>query len=331
MPADSPITPPRLKPGDLARVVSFGLSLRGASQEQRALCNATLSKLGLRVSFGKHVDESDEFDSSSIERRLEDLHDALEDDSVKIVFAGLGGMNSGQLLRYVDWTLLRKRPKILCGFSDMASILNAGFSKSGVITYYGPLYGTLGMTGGAQYMLEAFKQLLFVGPPLTVEHSTTWSDDSWWLDQINRIHHPNPGPVIINDGVAEGQLLGGHLSSFSTLFGTEFMPDLTGSILMVEENSEITPRSFDRLLQTLIHQTGFANIQALLFGRFTSPTGIDAGMLTRILRSYPELWKVPIVANMSFGHTYPQFTFPIGGRGRIKAKNFLTEFEIVPS
>jgi muramoyltetrapeptide carboxypeptidase LdcA involved in peptidoglycan recycling len=243
--------------------------------------------------------------------------------------SGLGGMNAAQILRFIDWDLLRNNPKIFCGFSDMAALVNAIHAKTGIVTYYGPFYGTFGMEKGSEYMLEMFKTCLFSKEPFVVNPASDWSDDHWWIDQINRTFIQNPGPLVITEGQAEGRIVGGHLTSLATLFGTEFSPDFSGSILLLEENSEITPRSFDRLLQSVIHQKGFSETKALLIGRFTSAAEISDDILMKIIRSYPELSRIPVVANLSFGHTYPQFTFPIGGTGRVNAIGTEAVFEIV--
>jgi muramoyltetrapeptide carboxypeptidase LdcA involved in peptidoglycan recycling len=42
--------------------------------------------------------------------------------------------------------------------------------------------------------------------------------------------------------------------------------------------------------------------------------------LTAIVESKPELDGLPVVASASFGHTTPQFTFPIGGYGSLRAE-----------
>ncbi len=325
----SPQFPMRLKEGDLARVISFGLSLKGASLPQREICNSNLTELGLCVSFGKHVEDSDEFDTSSVVSRVEDLHKAVLDPEVKLILSGLGGMNAAQILRSIDWDLLSNNPKIFCGFSDMAALVNAIHVKTGIVTYYGPFYGTFGMKKGFEYMLESFRTCLFSDAPHVVIPAPSWSDDAWWLDQENRIFHKNPGPLVINEGQAEGRLIGGHLTSLATLFGTEFSPDFSDSILLLEENSEITARSFDRLLQSVIHQKGFSGVRALLIGRFTSAAKISDDILIKIVRNYPELSRIPVIANLSFGHTYPQFTFPIGGAGRINAQGTEAIFDIV--
>ena len=39
--------------------------------------------------------------------------------------------------------------------------------------------------------------------------------------------------------------------------------------------------------------------------------------IQEMIASKPELAHIPIIANASFGHTTPIFTFPIGGRATI--------------
>lgn len=320
---------PKLRRKGLVRVISFGLSLKGVSIPQRKICLRNLEKLGLRVSFGAHVEETDEFGTSDVKSRVEDLNKALIDPEVKLILSGVGGMNTAQILRSIDWGLIKNNPKIFCGFSDITVLVNAIYAKTGIVTYYGPFYGTFGMERGIKYTLKKFQACLFSKEPFVVDPSDSWSDDFWWFDQKNRKFIANSGPLIINEGKARGRLIGGHLTSFSTLFGTEFIPSLSGTILMVEENGEIRPRSFDRLLQSLIHQKGFEKIKAILIGRFTSTSQINDEILIKIIRNHPELASIPIVANLNFGHTYPQFTFPIGGISQINAKNGSVIFKIL--
>jgi muramoyltetrapeptide carboxypeptidase LdcA involved in peptidoglycan recycling len=58
------------------------------------------------------LDESDEFRSSAVQSRLEDLHDAFGDQNVKAILTVIGGFNSNQLLKYLDWNLIKNNPKI---------------------------------------------------------------------------------------------------------------------------------------------------------------------------------------------------------------------------
>jgi muramoyltetrapeptide carboxypeptidase len=98
------------------------------------------------------------------------------------------------------------------------------------------------------------------------------------------------------------------------------MPDLEGALLVLEDDEEILPVHVDRSLQSLIHQPGFEGVRALVLGRFQRASEMEPDTIKAIVESKRELAGVPVVANASFGHTTPQFTFPIGGYGRVRRR-----------
>lgn len=69
-------------------------------------------------------------------------------------------------------------------------------------------------------------------------------------------------------------------------------------------------------------------MRGIVIGRFQRASEIDLDTLEAIIRSKRELDGIPIVANASFGHTMPQFTFPIGGHGRLSAAGGRVEIRI---
>lgn len=89
------------------------------------------------------------------------------------------------------------------------------------------------------------------------------------------------------------------------------MPSLKGSILLIED--KCIAEEFDRDLQSLIDINGFSYVKGLLIGRFSEKSKIDLDVLKDIIKSKSVLKKIPIVANVDFGHTFPQLTLPIGG------------------
>ena len=97
------------------------------------------------------------------------------------------------------------------------------------------------------------------------------------------------------------------------------MPALEGTILLLEDDEEVQPHHFDRTLQSLIHQPDFEGVRGIVLGRFQRASNMDPETLAEIVRSKPELDDIPVVANASFGHTTPAFTFPIGGTGALRA------------
>ncbi len=72
----------------------------------------------------------------------------------------IGGWNSNELLSEMDFELVKKNPKILCGYSDITAIENAIFAKTCLITYSGPHFFDFGMTRDYKYMKEYFVKCL---------------------------------------------------------------------------------------------------------------------------------------------------------------------------
>jgi len=267
--------PPKLHPGDQVRVVSPATSLAYIPAEQRQTARERLASVGLSVSFGEHTEECDRWNSSSIESRVTDLHAAFADPEVKGILTTLGGYNANQLLRSLDWDLIAANPKIFCGYSDITVLSNAIYAKTGVVTYSGPHFSTFSMVRGIEYTLEYFAKCVMDDAPFAVGQAGTWSDDAWYADQDARTFTPNDGYLVINEGEGEGTLLGGHLNTLGLLHGTEYMPDLHGSVVLIEADEETKAKHFDRELQSLIHQLGFADVQGLIIGRFQRPSNID--------------------------------------------------------
>lgn len=98
----------KLKKGDEVRIIAPSRSMKILGEEIKNIANNRFRELDLKLSFGKHIEETDEFNSSSIESRIEDLHNAFKDTNVKAIITVIGGFNSNQLLKYIDWELIKK-------------------------------------------------------------------------------------------------------------------------------------------------------------------------------------------------------------------------------
>lgn len=314
------VRPVRLARGDMVRVIAPSMSHAVVSEETRAIAAERFDELGLRLTFGLHVEVQDQFGSSPVDLRIADLHDAFADPEVKAVLTVLGGYNANQLLPYIDWDLIAANPKIFCGYSDITALSCAIFAKTGLVTYSGPHYSTFGMRQHCEQNLDWFAAAMMSEAPVVIEPAETWSDDHWYLNQGNRTIEPNDGPWVLGDGAAEGRLIGGNLCTLNLLHGTEYMPDLSDTILFVEDDIESMPQTFDRDLTSLVQQPAFETVRGLLIGRFQRGGGMSEAMLAEIVGSKRELDGLPIVANLDFGHTNPIATLPVGGIAGVTAQ-----------
>ncbi|MEK3983078.1 S66 peptidase family protein [Paenibacillus sp. FSL K6-3166] len=320
--------PNKLKPGDELRIISPARSLSLIAAEQRKIAKEQLRKLGFRISFSVNSFEKDDFVSSSIDSRIEDLHEAFLDPNVKGILTTIGGFNSNQLLRYIDYSLIAEHPKRLCGYSDITALSNAIYAKTGLVTYSGPHFSSFAMLHDNEYTTEYFRKLMMDNKEIVVRPSKHWSDDEWYLDQENRVFIRNEGPFIINDGEAKGTIIGGNLCTLNLLQGTEYMPSLKNSILFVEDDYESSPATFDRDLQSLIHQPDFQHVKGLVIGRFQQGSRMTKELLIKIITSKEELSDIPVIADVDFGHTSPMITFPVGGQASLRAYGVRVELRI---
>jgi muramoyltetrapeptide carboxypeptidase len=323
------IIPNKLKRGDKVMVIAPSDSLNLISKEVRLIADERFSEMGLELFFGKHVEELDEFDSSSIESRVIDLHEAFSDKNIKGIFAVIGGFNCNQLLRYLDWSLIKNNPKVFIGYSDTTALQNAIYTKTGLVTYSGPAYSTFGQKLYFDYILEYFKKCLFSGKKFNILPSKSWSDDKWFLDQKNRKLLKNDGWLVINDGEARGTILGANICTFNLLQGTEYFPDISNSILFLEDDAESKLSNFDRDLQSLIHLPNFNKVKGIVIGRFQNASEIKTGQLMKVIKLKAELSHIPVLANVDFGHTYPMISFPIGGEAQLIVSNKKSVLKIV--
>lgn len=131
------IIPNKLKIDDEIRVIAPSRSMKILREEVIEIAKGRLEQLGFKVTFGKNVMHSinDDFGCATISDRVEDLHEAFKDKKVKAILTVIGGYNVNQLLDYIDYDLIKENPKIICGFSDITALLNAIYTKTGLVTY----------------------------------------------------------------------------------------------------------------------------------------------------------------------------------------------------
>ena len=304
------------------RVCALSRSLKMICEENTELAKKKLEELEYNVEFSKNASIKDSFISSSIKSRVSDFHDALKDKKVDIILSVLGGYNVNQLLDYIDYDLIKKNPKAICGYSDITVLLNAIYAKTGIITYLGPTFHSFSMKKGLSNTITYFNKAMNK-ESYYLKDPKYYSSDRWYDDQKNRKFIENKGITIINEGKCEGTIIGGNLCSLNLLQGTKYMPSLKDKILFLEDDSLVGkefPYEFERNLVSLIQQKDFSKVKGIVFGRCQTETGMTTTKWKKILNK-KELKNIPIIIGANFGHTTPNATIPIGGTCIIDTNN----------
>lgn len=294
---------PKLNIGDEIRVISSSRSLSVVNEEKIKQAVEFLELQGFKVTFSKNSRKIDEVDSSSIQERVEDLHEAFLDKNVKAILTSTGGFNVNQILEYIDYEIIKNNPKIICGYSDITALLNAIYTKTGLVTYHGLHFSSFKNHINREYSNMFFKKCVCE------------SDEYYIYPSIKEYNYE-----IIQTGKAEGEIIGGNLCTLNLLQGTEFMPNLEDKILFIEDDNivgEFFTFEFERNLQSLLQVKGADKLKGIVFGRFSEDCNMTKDAIKRIVESKKQLKDIPIISNIEFGHLFPMITFPIGGEVEI--------------
>lgn len=294
----------KLKRGDEIRIIAPSYSLAYVWEEKFNKALAYLQSQGFKVTFSKHSRERDDWNSSSIQSRVEDIHDAFLDNNVKAILSAIGGFNVNQILEHIDYEIIKQNPKILCGYSDITALLNAVYAKTGLITYHGAHFSTFGFEIEPEYTRNSFFGCV--------------------MNQDNLLITPSKAAkeyTVIQQGACEGTIIGGNLCTLNLLQGTQFMPQADDIVLFLEDDNimgDYFVYEFDRNFQSLLQAYGTERIKGVVFGRFADSCNMNANTIRKIIADkIPS--DIPVVFGADFGHVFPMITFPIGGRARIEA------------
>lgn len=280
------------------RVIAPASSAKDWSKFHTAL--HVFKELGFSVSFGKNLRKKKKYLAGSDTQRLSDLHDAFRDPSVDAIFTLRGGYGTTRLLNQIDFSLIKKNPKPIIGFSDITALQLAILKKTKVGSYSGPAF----LSVVRDKRVSEFSIMSFLRA--AVAHKKK-------IDLLALPSKYMKSVTVIKPGAAKGMLVGGNLSLLCSLVGTPYLPSLQGTILFLEEVNE-APYRMDRLLTQLILSGVLKGVQAVLCGKCH---GCDD--VTSLFKERLSILGIPLVVGLPFGHIDDLITFPIGAFATLRA------------
>lgn len=262
--------------------------------------------------------------------RVSAINDLLLDNSIGILMAYWGGTNTNDLLKYLDYELFARYPKIIIGYSDTTALLQAITSKTGLVTFMGPAAITFIKPEPFEYSWSYFyKMCIAPEDEVVIEDSPVFADDEYFLreDSNHRIIRPNSGRQVFKDGNFKGACIASNLETLLALAGTEYFPNLEGKALFIEESEEENVSTVNRNFRQLSQADGFDKLGAMLIGRFCEKSGFsDQDSVEMMLEDTLANTNFPVIYNLDFGHSDPLFTIPNGGSVVIDTKQKVLQF-----
>jgi muramoyltetrapeptide carboxypeptidase LdcA involved in peptidoglycan recycling len=230
------------------------------------------------------------------------------------------------------FNLIAGHPKILMGYSD-TSTLHTFCQRLGLVTLHGPsvMAGFAQMAAMPDYAAHVREMLFRPADDYRYQPYASYSDgypDWRQAGKAGQVNPPRPHEgwrLLQGKGSVDGRLFGGCLEVLDGLRATAFWPAddfWNGRILFLETSEEAPgPALVAEILRGWGRLGVWQRIAALMVGRAAryddaAKLELDAALVAVIGGEFGRS-DLPIMSNMDFGHTDPQFVLPLGVRARL--------------
>ena len=227
--------------------------------------------------------------AGTIDERLSDLLWALREPSVKAVMCSRGGDGTAHLLARLSLDTLRQYPKTIIGFSDVTALLCAE-ARAGVKGIHGSMCWALKTYEGNDTISQTLRRLLQGELPT---------------------YRVAPHPLDIK-GRAEGIVVGGNLSVYNDLAGSDFDPLLLDDIILFMEDTGEGMSKVDRMLHNLEIRGLLPHLRGIIVGQFNKYKHPENGFqdMYQMLHEYMKYYGIPVCFDFPVGHAHLR-NFPL--------------------
>lgn len=274
------VKPPNLKKGDTIIILSPAGRVRDKTSVDAGIELA--NHWGLVVFFGNHMLSQDNTFAGTDEQRIEDLQKALDDPSIKAIWAARGGYGAVRIIDDLDFTKFMEDPKWIIGYSDI-TVLHNKVHDLGFETIHGQMPLTLDLEDPIQKESIVTLHKALFGKQLSYKIESS---------EFNRI------------GESTGQIVGGNLSIVYSMLSSNTDLDMSGKVLFIEDVGEALYH-IDRMMISLKRAGYFNNCKGLVVGDFRLKKNEGNGFgktLEEIILEAVEGTDFPVIFNFPAGH-----------------------------
>lgn len=239
--------------------------------------NSVITQIGLIPVWGEHIYATESIFSGTGEDRAAELMRFYKNEDIKAIFDISGGDIANEILPYLNYQEIKSTDKIFWGYSDLTTILNAIYTKTGKVSC---LYQIRMLTSqDSEYQLKNFSNSILNGK------------DDLFQFKYN----------FIQKSEMKGIVIGGNIRCFLKLAGTEFWPDVNGKILLLEAWSGDVQKMVTFLCQ-LKQMKVFEKVAGILLGTFIQMENDNClPKITDLVIKYAGT-NVPIAVTPEIGH-----------------------------
>ena len=251
-----------------------------------------LHRLGFHPVYDESVFAREPMVSGAPAVRAAAFLKALRDPDVRAIIAVRGGYGSVELLPFIDAAELRAARKIICGYSDITSLLIHATCHAGLVSFHGPMIDRRLSRGAGGYHRASMLAAMQTAAPMGDLRAE--------------------GVTVLKAGRARGMLIGGTLTQITAGLGTPYGIKLDRpSILFIEDVNE-RPYKLRRMLTQLKFAGVLQQAAGIVFGAMADcdEPGVQA---CDVISAFFADFDGPVLSGFPSGHgAAPVWTLPFG-------------------
>ena len=238
----------------------------------------TLKIVGLQPICSEFIYEKCPPFSGTGKERATALMNFYTDKTIKAIFDISGGDLANELLPLLEYEIIRNNSKPFFGYSDLTTIINAIYAKTGNISY-----------------LYQIKNLIYD----CKERQIAYFQDSLInvKEDLFKFNYK-----FLQGNKMKGVVIGGNIRCFLKLAGTQYMPSFDNKILFLESyGGEVS------LMVTYLNQfkqmNAFDKVAGVLLGTYTAMEANKCvPTIEELVLNVVENKKLPIAKTYDVGH-----------------------------
>jgi muramoyltetrapeptide carboxypeptidase len=285
------IRPAFLQYGDKIGIIS---TARKITLEELQAAITCFTSWGLEVVLGDNLFKVHHQFAGSDMERSEDLQSMLDNEEIKAVVCARGGYGTVRVIDRIDFSRFQKKPKWICGFSDVTVLHSHIHQHFGIQTIHSLMPVNLKTTECNSEAASSLKNALF-GEPLSYDY---------------------PSHMLNRTGQAIGEIVGGNLSILYSLLGSSSDINTAGKILFIEDLDEYLYH-IDRMMMNLKRNGKLDNLKALVVGGMSDmyDNSIAFGRTAvEIVKEAVDEYNYPVSFNFPAGHIQDNRAFYLGSK-----------------
>ena len=265
---------------------SNGMNPESRKEVEKLLMFLRKTGYKVRVSPCIYRKENGSYDTGK--DRAQALMELFSDPQIEEIYDISGGDMGNEILDYLDFQKIGESRAQFWGYSDLTTVLNAVYTKTG--------------KSGVLYQIRNLM------------------DETWGETQrrryLNRETLFCPEMKMLRGESMEGILVGGNIRCFLKLAGTPYFPDPQGKILLLEARSGQVPQMVSCLSQ-LKSMGVFEQIRGVLLGTFSQMERENAAPdILSLLEQFAGS-SMPVAGTRDIGHGPDAMAISIGKKIKI--------------